>query len=395
MSKPANPKWDYFSYIDKLPVEQQEIIQQVEQKVASKIAPLAEHAWATSEFPFEVIPLVRDLEFTQYRYPEVSGYPEYGGVFRGFLNLALSRRDASLSVFAGVHSGLAMESIYRGGGPELIERVFPAMMEWEKIGCFGLTEPAGGSDVAGGMRTTARRDGDRWVLNGRKRWIGNGTWADYLVIYARDVADNQVKAFLVEKGSPGLVTTKIEGKIALRTVQNADITLTDVVIAESNRLQEINTWRDCAHKILTRTRGDVGWLAVAVGSRAYELAREYSMQREQFGKPIGSYQLIQDKLFTMLSNVTAMLGNVVRFAELSDAGEATDAQASLVKGFNTSKLREVVALGRDLFGGNGIVLSYGIGRAFDDAEALYSFEGTKEMNTLIVGKDITGLSAFV
>lgn len=395
MAKPANPTWDYFSYLDKLPAEQREILASSEAFIEREIAPYAPDAWSNAEFPFEVIDKFKQLDTIGYLYPAASGKPAYGSLFAGFLQLQLARADASLAVFNGVHTGLGMGSIYYGGSEEQIARLMPGLLTYDAISCFALTEPEGGSDVAGGMRTTAKRTGDSWTLNGAKRWIGNGTFADYLVVYARDVDDNAIKAFVVQKGTPGLTTTKIEHKIALRSVQNADVTLINVVVPEEMRLQKINSWRDVAHQVLSRTRQGVGWLAVGVASRAYELARAYAVEREQFGRPIGSYQLIQDKLFTMLGNVTVMLGNVVRLAELTDAGKATDAQAALVKGVNTSRLRETVALGRDLFGGNGIVSSYGIGRAFDDAEALYSFEGTREMNALIVGKDVTGLSAFV
>jgi glutaryl-CoA dehydrogenase len=395
MARPANTKWDYLDYRDKLPAEQQNILRSVDEKVTQDLTPLATEAWAKAEFPFEAIPKFKELELTQYQYPEWAGYPDYGDLFRGYLSLALARCDASFAVTAGAHTTLGMGSILHGGSKEQVERFFPAMMKWEKIGCFAMTEPESGSDVAGGMRTTARRDGDQWILNGKKRWIGDGTWADYLITFARDEADNNVKTFVVEKDTPGVVTSKIEGKVALRTVQNADIVLTDVVVPEENRLQEINSWRDCANKILPWMRGSAAWMSVAIGSRAYELAREYALQREQFGNPIAKYQLTQEKLVTMLGNVTAMLGNAVRSAELSDAGSATGAQAALVKAFNTVKLRETVALGREIFGGNGLVLSYRIGRAFDDAEALYTFEGTRDINILIVGKDVTGLSAFV
>lgn len=395
MPKPANPTWDYFSYVNKLPQEAQEILRKSAEYAEQNMGPIASEAWAQAKFPKEVLPMYRELKSMRFRYPEYTGMPDYGSVFRGFLSLTVARVDASLAVGMGVHAGLAGESIFRGGSKEQVDRFFPELLDFDKVACFGLTEPEGGSDVSGGMRTTARKSGDTWILNGKKRWIGNGTWADYVVIYARSEEDNNVKAFVVDTKTSGFTATKIEGKIALRAVQNADIVLKDVEVPEENRLQQIDTWRDVAHKVLSRTRGDVGWLAVAVGSRAYELAREYAIERYQFGRPIGSFQLIQDKLVTMLGNVSAMLANTVRFAELTDTGKATDAQAALVKGFNTARLRETVALGRDLFGGNGIVLSYGIGKAFDDAEALYSFEGTKEMNTLIVGKDITGLSAFV
>jgi glutaryl-CoA dehydrogenase len=268
------------------------------------------------------------------------------------------------------------------------------MVEMRKIGAFALTEPEGGSDVAGGMRTTARRDGDSWVINGAKRWIGNATFADLIVVWARDLADNQIKGFVVAKGTPGLTTTKIEGKIALRTVQNADIVLDGVRVPEADRLQRILSWRDTA-KVLAKTRGGVAWLALGISMRAYELAREYALSRTQFGKPIASYQMIQDLLANMLGNVTSVFGIVARLNQLVAEDRATGQQAALAKAVATTRMRETVAWARELFGGNGIVLDYEIAKLFGDAEGVYSFEGTRQMNNLIVGKAITGISAFV
>jgi glutaryl-CoA dehydrogenase len=242
--------------------------------------------------------------------------------------------------------------------------------------------------------TTARRDGDAWILNGAKRWIGNATFADYVVVWARDEEDNNVKGFVVEKGTPGFSPVKIEGKIAFRIVENAEITLTDVRVPEENRLQGINSFRDVA-EILRATRGGVAWQALGVMIGAYELALDYAKERKQFGRPIARFQLVQDLLVKSLGNITASWGMLVQLARLQDAGIFKDEHSSLAKAFVTARMREVVAWGREIFGGNGIVLDYDIARFFADAEAIYSFEGTREMNTLIVGKAITGQSAFV
>jgi glutaryl-CoA dehydrogenase len=268
------------------------------------------------------------------------------------------------------------------------------MASMEKIGAFALTEPLGGSDVSGGMRTTARREGDTWVLNGAKKWIGNATFADYVVVWARDVDDNQVKGFVVEKGAPGFAPVKIEGKIALRIVENAEITLTDVRVPEANRLQKINSFRDVA-EILRFTRSGVAWQSLGVMIGAYELALDYAKERRQFGRPIAKFQIVQDLLVKSLGNITASWGMLVQLARLQDQGIFRDEHSSLAKAFVTSRMREVVAFSREIFGGNGILLDYDIARFFADAEALYSYEGTREMQTLIVGKSITGHSAFV
>jgi glutaryl-CoA dehydrogenase len=287
-----------------------------------------------------------------------------------------------------------MYSIYAGGDQEQRDRWLPAMAAMDKIGAFAMTEPLGGSDVAGGMRTTAKRDGDTWIINGAKKWIGNATFADLVVVWARDVDDNNVKGFVVEKGTPGFEPVKIENKIAFRIVENAEITLTDVHVPESNRLQRINSFRDVA-EILRATRGGVAWQALGVMIGAYELALDYAKQRKQFGRPIARFQLVQDLLVRSLGNITASWGMLVQLAKLQDQGIFRDEHSALAKAFVTARMREVVAWCREIFGGNGILLDYDIARFFADAEAIYSFEGTREMNTLIVGKAITGESAFV
>jgi glutaryl-CoA dehydrogenase len=264
----------------------------------------------------------------------------------------------------------------------------------DKIGAFALTEPHGGSDVAGGLHTTARRDGDGWVLNGAKRWIGNGTFADLVIVWARDEDDGHVKGFVVERDTPGFTATKIENKMALRSVQNADIELSDCQVPETNRLQNANSFRDTA-VILRRTRSGVAWQSVGVMLAAYEIALAYAKDREQFGRPIGKFQLVQDLLVRMLGNATASFGMVVRLAQLQDAGTYRDEHSALAKAYCTSRMREVVGWARELLAGNGIVLDYDIGRFVADAEALYSYEGTREINTLVVGRAITGLGAFV
>jgi glutaryl-CoA dehydrogenase len=301
--------------------------------------------------------------------------------------------DPSIATFHGVHSGLAMGSIYHCGSEEQKQRWLPDMARLDKIGAFGLTEPDVGSGTAGGLTTTARRDGDTWVLNGSKKWIGNATFADLTVIWARDLTDDQVKGFVVEKDTPGFTTEKIEDKIALRVVQNALITLDDVRVPETNRLQNANSFRDTA-TVLRLTRAGVAWMAVGCARGAYENALAYSTQRQQFGRPIAGFQLVQDLLVRMLGNITASAALCTRLCQLQDAGLARDEHSALAKGFCTVRMRETVGYARELLGGNGILLEHNVGRFVADAEAIYSYEGTREMNTLIVGKAITGISAF-
>jgi glutaryl-CoA dehydrogenase len=386
---------DFYNYETLLSEEEHTILLKARTFLRDEIKPLVNEYWAKGEFPFELIDKFAASGLGGLAY---EGYGEHkpavSNLLSGMIAIELARVDPSVSVFFGVHNGLAGDSIYEGGSQEQRDRFLPAMTAFQKIGAFGLTEPLGGSDVSGGMRTTAKREGDTWVINGAKRWIGNATFADYVVIYARDLDDNNVKGFVVEKGTPGFSPVKIENKVSLRIVQNAEITLTDVRVPEANRLQNINSFKDVA-KILRFTRTAVSWMAVGVMIGAYEHALDYAKKREQFGKPIAKFQMIQDLLVKSLANITSSWGMLAQLARQQDAGIFVDAQASLAKLFATARMREVVAWSREICGGNGIVLDEDIARFMADSEAIYSFEGTYQMQTLIVGKAITGHSAFV
>jgi glutaryl-CoA dehydrogenase len=287
-----------------------------------------------------------------------------------------------------------MGSIYLCGSEEQKQRWLPAMARMELIGAFALTEPDHGSDVARGLRTTCRRDGDSWVLDGEKKWIGNGSFADLIITWARDVETDRVLGFVVEQGTPGYTAVDLEDKIALRAVQNAHITMDGVRVPEENRLQEANSFRDTA-KVLRMTRAGVAWSAVGCSRGAYEHALRYALGREQFGQVIVEFQLVQDLLVRMLGNITASAAMCARLSHLQGSGEMTDEQASLAKAFCTMRMRETVGWARELMGGNGILLENHVGRYVADAEAIYSYEGTREVNTLIVGRAVTGTSAIV
>jgi glutaryl-CoA dehydrogenase len=376
-----------------------ETIQRTREFMTKEIEPVINHYWTREEFPHELIAGFAGLGIAGTAY-EGYGCPGGGPLLDGMIALELARADPSISTFMGVHSGLAMGSIYLCGSEEQKQRWLPAMARMEKIGAFGLTEPDVGSGAAGGLTTTARRvkgDGEAggaWVLNGQKKWIGNATFADHIIIWARDVGDGKVKGFVVQKGTPGLSTTKMKDKIALRVVQNAHITLDEVRVPESDRLQEAHSFKDTA-KVLRITRAGVAWQAVGCARGAYELALAYALQREQFGKPIGGFQLVQDLLVRMLSNVTASACLCARLAQMQADGAARDEHSALAKAFCTVRMRETVGYARELLGGNGILLENQVGRFVADAEAIYSYEGTREINTLVVGRAITGLSAFV
>lgn len=384
---------DFYGIEMKLSEEDRALQLKVREFLEREIKPIVNKYWLHDEFPFEVIPKLASLNVCGYVY---EGYGCAGGssLMDGIIAAEFGRIDPSIATFLGVQSGLAMGSIYMCGSDEQKEEWLPKMQKMEKIGSFGLTEPDVGSATAGGLTTTCRKTKDGWLLNGQKKWIGNSTFSDISIIWARDVDDNQVKGFIVRKENPGFMVEKIKGKMALRIVQNGLITLSDCLVPESDRLPLANSFKDTA-KVLQMTRAGVAWMAVGCARGAYENALDYTLQRKQFGKPIASFQLIQNHLVEMLSNLTAMQTLVFRLSELQDEGKLKDEHASLAKVFCTMRTRDVVSRAREVMGGNGILLEYNVARFLADAEAIYSYEGTKEINSLIVGRSITGFSAFV
>jgi glutaryl-CoA dehydrogenase len=392
---PATPllESDFYGFQQQLTEQERASLGQLRQYLEREVAPIADEYWARAEFPMQVIAPLAELGMYGPGVPLVRQF-ENSAVYRGWAALELGRVDASVATFIGVQSGLAMNSIAVAGSDEQQREWLPRMATGEIVGAFGLTEPYSGSDSAKGLRTTARREGDEWVLDGEKRWIGNATFADVVVIWAKDVADGQVKGFLVTTDTAGFAATKIEDKIALRGVQNADIVMQDVRVPESRLLQNATSFRSTA-EVLRLTRTEVAWQAVGIAVGAYEAALAYARERIQFGKPIAAHQLVQDLLVKSLSNITASIALCTQASAMQDAGVGGDEHSAMAKAFATAKMRETVAWCREVQGGNGIVLDKGVARFFADAEAIYSYEGTREVNTLIVGRAITGQAAFV
>ena len=382
---------DFYELDDLLEPRDRDLLVAVRAFTADEVTPIITEAWNRERFPTEIIPGFAKLGLGGLAY---SGYGCGGRGFLvdGMVQMELTAADASVATFQQVHSGLVVGTIMRCGSDEQKQRWLPALNAYEAIGSFGLTEPDVGSGIAGGLRARARRDGDAWVLDGEKYWIGNATFADLNIIWARDEADEQVKGFVVEKGTPGFEATKITNKIAQRANENAHIRLTDCRVPDDNRLAEAHSFRATAD-VLRVTRLGVAWQAVGCARGAYDLALDYAKRREQFGRPIGSFQLVQDLLVRMLGNITASQCMLVQLSRLADAGTMTDEQASLAKTFTTVKMRESVGWARELLGGNGILLEHNVGRFVADAEAIYSYEGTREINTLVVGRAITGHGA--
>jgi glutaryl-CoA dehydrogenase len=384
---------DFYGYQELLTDTEQRALGRVREFLETAVRPRANEFWERGESPRHLVPRLAELGLFGDAFDETRLF-ENSCVYRGWVAMEISRVDPSTATFIGVHSGLTMTSVDVGGSAEQRAYWMPRMASGEILGAFGLTEPGHGSDTAKGLETTAERRGEEWVLNGTKRWIGNGAFADVVVIWARDVADGQVKGFLVRTPTPGFAATKIERKVSLRAVENADIVLDDVVVAEHDRLQNIHGFRDVA-VVLRLTRAGVAWQALGVAVGAYEAALGYAKERVQFGKPIASYQLVQQKLANCLGNITACLGMCVRVSQLQDEGIQRDQHSAMAKAYVTARMRETVALCREIVGGNGIQLDHGVARFFADAEAVYTFEGTFDMNSLIVGRAITGIAAFV
>ena len=380
---------DFYGFERLLTDKERDRLAEIREFLAREVKPIAVDCWNRGEFPMELIPKLAEIDLVSPVRRQ-----GYSNLFAGLVHAEVTRADTSIATFMGVHDGLFTGSIEALASREQQDEWLPDIYSLKKIGAFGLTEPLGGSDVAGGTRTTAARDGDNWILNGAKRWIGNATFSDWVVIYARDVADNQVKAFLVDTALPGYSASKIENKISLRTVQNADIVLNNVVVPDFFKLANGNSFRD-TNKVLKVTRLAVAWQAVGQQLAAFDVARRYAVERIQFGRPLASFQLVQQQLVQILGNAVSSMGMMVRLAQLEDAGLAKDEQSALAKAFTTDRMRESVALGRSLLGGNGIVTDYEMAKIFADAEAIYSYEGTHEINTLVTGRAITGISAIV
>ena len=384
---------DFYNISHTLNSEERALQLRVRTFMEEEVKPIVNDYWLRGEFPHHLIPKIGELDICGITYEGFSN-PLRSCLIEGVLAMEMARIDASFATFFGVQSGLVMGSIYLLGSEEQKQQWLPELKSLRKIGAFGLTEPEVGSAVAGGLTMKAKRNGNTWVLNGQKKWIGNATFADVIIIWAEDEDDKQVKGFLVKKGNPGLSVDKMEDKMALRIVQNGIVTLTNCEVEETDRLQKANSFKDTAN-VLRMTRAGVAWLAVGCARGAYEAALKYTREREQFGKPIASFQLIQNHLVEMLTNLTAMQTMVARLSELQDQKELTDEHASLAKVFCSLRTRDIVSKAREVMGGNGILLEYDVARFVADAEAIYSYEGTKEINTLIVGRAITGYSAFV
>jgi glutaryl-CoA dehydrogenase len=382
---------DYFLVKDELTAEERDYLERTRRFVHEEVLPVINGFWERAEVPLELCRRLGELGLIGDGL-EGYGCPPMSSTAAGLIAMELNRGDGSLGTFLGVQGGLAMRSIHMHGSEEQKQRWLPSMARGEKLGAFALTEPGHGSDSVS-LETEARREGDEYVINGAKRWIGNGSMADVVVLWARDVEDMQVKGFLIEKGTPGYDGRPIVGKGALRALWQADIDLTDVRVPAENRLPGANSFADTG-KVLKATRASCAWSALGHAVAGYDAALNYATQRTQFGKPLARFQIVQEKLVRMLCAITAMQLYCLRLGQLDSTNEMSDTIAALGKLNNTVKAREVLSEARNLLGGNGILLENHVIRHFTDIEAIYTFEGTETIQTLLVGRDITGLSAF-
>jgi glutaryl-CoA dehydrogenase len=357
-----------------------------------EVVPHAARWWEEAHFPSEVLP---GYAATQVAGASIQGYGCAGvsPLAEGMMCAELARGDGSVATLNAVHSGLAMTSVHELGSPEQRERWLPGMASVDLLGAVALTEPTHGSDVVS-LETTARRDGGSWVLDGAKRWIGNGSVADLVVVWARD-DEGDVGGFVIEdpQRTPGYDAQVIRGKMSNRSVWQTHIRLDGVRVPADNRLAQARTFAD-TNRVLMRSRQGVAWEALGHAVAAYEGALTYALRREQFGRPLARLQLVQDGLARMVTLITSMQLMCTRMSQLQERGEGTIEHAAMAKLHTTTAAREVVAIARDMLGGNGILLDHHVGRHFADLEAVYTYEGSRTVQSLLVGRAVTGTSAF-
>ena len=348
--------------------------------------------WDRAEYPLDLVARAGELDLLTDGL-EVPGHAVLSPLAAGLVAMEISRADGSMAAAAAVQGGLVLRALVHCASPEQKERYLEPVARGTLPGGFALTEPLHGSDSVS-LETSARPDGaGGWVLNGAKKWIGNGAAGGITIVWARDTEDGQVKGFVVEQSTPGYEAEVITGKGALRAIHQAEITLTDVRVGDDARLPDVATFKDAA-RVLVATRVNVGWSALGHATAMFEAALAYARQREQFGKPLAAHQMVQERLAQMLDEVTAMQTRCVAVARLQAAGRLRDEQASLLKYACTRGARRVAQIARDMLGGNGILLEHRVMRHFADVEALHTYEGTESVQALILGRDLTGMSAF-
>jgi glutaryl-CoA dehydrogenase len=382
---------DFYNITDLLTEEELLIQQTAYDFVQTEFMPVINDHFENSTFPMELVPKLGELGFMGSALPESSGGAGVSNVAYGLILHELERGDSGLRSFASVQGALVMYPIHAYGSDEQKAKWLPELGAGTKIGCFGLTEPNFGSNP-GGMATRCKRDGDGWVINGNKMWITNGSLADVSVVWARD-EDGLVRGFLLEKGMEGFTTSDIHGKLSLRASITSELSMANVRVPDSARLPNIEGLKGPLG-CLTQARYGIAWGMVGCAIDCYNTALDYAKERKQFSKPIGGYQLIQAKLVEMVTRITEAQLLVYRLGRLKDEGKMTFQQVSMAKRNNCVMARDVARVSREILGANGITEDYSPMRHMANIESVYTYEGTHEMHTLILGQDVTGLAAY-
>lgn len=382
------PHADILGVADQLSAEEAVRLQNLHEFLQVEIRPVVGEFWDREEFPFELLPRLAEFGLGEIALSETSR------LYRGLAYAEVTRADVSISALVGIHNELVVALIDSLASDAQRDKWLDGLRTFEKIGCFALTEPEHGSDIAGGLATTAQRTKDGWVINGQKRWIGGGTFADFAICFARDTEDNAVKGFIVEMDRDGVTAEKISRKMGLRIMQNANIHFENVEIPHDNLIPGAESFTN-TNDFLCSSRAWVAWQGAGLQLGIFDKAREYAVSRDQFGRPIAKFQLVQEALSRILGNATVSLSMMAQIARKQEASELEMPHAALAKATTTRLARESAAAGRNIGGGNGILTDYDLSKMMNDAEILYTYEGTYEINSLIVGRAITGVSAFV
>lgn len=381
---------DYFSVFEDLSTADRDAWARA-REFGAEALPVMNEYWDKAEYPLHLLKRMGQFNLLADGI-EVPGLDTLSPTAAGLVNMEISRVDGSLGTVIAVQGGLALRSIAFYGSPEQKDRWLGPLARGEEYGAFALTEPEHGSDSAQ-LTATAHRDGDDWVLNGEKKWIGNGSVGGVTVVWAK-TEDNAVRGFLVEQDTPGYVAETITGKASLRAIYQAHITLNNVRIPAENVLPGSHTFKDTS-AVLVATRLGVAWSALGHATAVYEAALSYSQQRIQFGKPLAKFQMVQERLTQMLSELTSMQLMCMQASKLDESGKLRPTQASMAKYNNTRKARQLASMARDMLGGNGILLENHVIRHLLDIESIHTYEGTESIQSLLIGRDITGMGAFV
>ncbi|MDN6489360.1 MAG: acyl-CoA dehydrogenase family protein [Yaniella sp.] len=382
------PAADILDVISLLSPDEQEQLLEIRQHLQDNIRKQVIEYWNREEFPFEMLPALGDLGLGELAVSDCSW------LFRGLVYAEVARVDVSLCALVGIHNELILGMVHQLGSDAQRAQWLDKLRNFEATGCFAMTEPDHGSDVAGGMETTATKTANGWIIHGEKRWIGGGTSADFALVWARDTDTENVKGFLVRMDLPGVSAEKISDKIGLRVIQNADIVFDNVELSDADALPGAAEF-SAANEMLRNSRIWVGWQAYGAQMHAFDVARDYVLGRKQFGQPLAKFQLVQQDLAEMISNAMASFGLMHQVARLQAEGRVQMVHAAMAKSTGSRMLRDSAARARNMLGGNGIISTYEAAKIFTDAEIVHTYEGTYEINSLIVARAITGMSSFV